>query len=310
MPVPDYQTFMLPLLKLASDDLEHRLRDASEALADQFSLNESERNEKLPSGERIYLNRVRWARFYLMHANLLFNPERGIFKITEVGHQLLADNPVKIDTNVLRQFPSFRQFKENSSAAEDSKVDESPVSQSDIETTLTPEEILYSNYQHLQRELATDILNQVKSESPSLFEKLVVDLLVKMGYGGSQIEAGKAIGKSGDHGIDGVIYEDRLGLDVIYIQAKRYTAENATIGRPAIQAFVGALQGQNAHKGVFITTARYTAEAQEYAKSVPSQIILIDGQRLADLMIEYNVGVSVTSTYEVKQLNPDYFTDL
>ena len=171
MPVPDYQTFMLPLLKLASDDLEHRLRDASEALADQFSLNESERNEKLPSGERIYLNRVRWARFYLMHANLLFNPERGIFKITEVGHQLLADNPVKIDTNVLRQFPSFRQFKENSSAAEDSKVDESPVSQSDIETTLTPEEILYSNYQHLQRELATDILNQVKSESPSSFEK-------------------------------------------------------------------------------------------------------------------------------------------
>ncbi|WP_286337055.1 restriction endonuclease [Hydrogenimonas cancrithermarum] len=295
---------MLPLLKLASDGKEHKFSQAVEELANEFNLTAEERNELLPSGSQpVFNNRVGWARSYLKQAGLLESPRRGFFTITPKGLELLSTNPVKIDVSVLEQYPEFIEFKKRkkTKSENDAQIEISTGQDSD----LTPEDSLAEAYKLLRSALESEVINVVKEASPSFFERLVVDLLVKMGYGGSRQDAGKALGKSGDGGIDGIINEDRLGLDVIYIQAKRWS--EGTVGRPEIQKFAGALQGQRAKKGVFITTSSFTKEAIKYVSRIESKIILIDGERLAKLMVEHNVGVTTVGIYEIKKLDSDYF---
>jgi len=302
MPIPDYQTIMLPLLKLASDNREHRFRDAVYALADHFHLTDDERKELLPSGQQpLFTNRVGWARLYLVKAGLLEATRRGYFKITDLGQGALNQGPKRIDKNFLMQFPSFvaaeKEYKSKPKAPKTSKS---------ISEDTTPEESLEAAFLELQEALASELIQIVKQSSPEYFEKLVIDVLSKMGYGGSRKEAGQAMGKSGDEGIDGIIKEDKLGLDIIYIQAKRW---EGTVSRPEIQKFAGALQGQRACKGIFITSSHFSKEAIDYVNNIESKIILIDGQRLAELMIENNVGVSPVASYEIKKIDTDYFIE-
>ncbi len=305
MAIPDYQTLMLPVLKLAADGGEHKFSHAVELLAEEFSLSTMERNELLPSGSQaVFNNRVGWARSYLKQAGLLSSPKRGFFTITPKGAALLAKNPERVDISILEQYPEFLEFRNRKKdKGENEKPEETSVVSA---SSQTPEDALASAYSTLRKDLESEILSSVKEASPSFFERLVVDLLVRMGYGGNRQDAGKAIGKSGDGGIDGIINEDRLGLDVIFIQAKRW---EGTVGRPEIQKFAGALQGQRARKGVFITTSSFTKEAQEYASLIESKIILIDGDHLSRLMAEHNVGVSTVGQYEVKKLDSDYFNE-
>ena len=292
---------MLPLLKFIGDKQEHSLRQVIDTLADQFHLTIEERRELLPSGHQaVFHNRVGWARTYMKKADLLRSPQRGYSSITERGLAVLKQNPSKIDLELLGQFEefiAFRTFKR-----------EKPIRQkvTEEEREGTPEEVLESAYQNLRLDLANDLLQQIKVSPPSLFESIVIDLLVKMGYGGSRKDAGAAIGKSGDEGIDGIIKEDPLGLDIIYIQAKRW---DNIVSRPEIQKFAGALQGKRARKGIFITTSNYSREAQEYASSIENKIILIDGDQLTQLMIDHNIGVSLSATYETKKIDLDYFTE-
>lgn len=303
MAIPDYQTLLLPVLKLAADGEEHKFSQAVEELTEEFNLSTEERNELLPSGSQaVFNNRVGWARTYLKQAGLLASPKRGFFTITQLGTELLAANPAKIDISVLERYPEFIEFKNRKK--EKSEYESQLEIPTEQDSTLTPEDSLASAYNQLRLALESEVLSSVKEASPSFFERLVVDLLVKMGYGGSRQDAGKALGKSGDGGIDGTINEDRLGLDVIYIQAKRW---EGPVGRPEIQKFAGALQGQRARKGVFITTSSFTKEAIEYASLIESKIILIDGEHLSRLMVEHNVGVSTVGRYEVKKLDSDYF---
>ena len=303
MAIPDYQTLMLPVLKLASDGKEHKFSQAVEELADKYRLTTEERNELLPSGSQaVFNNRVGWARSYLKQAGLLTSSKRGFFTITPKGTELLATYPTRIDASILEQYPEFIEFKNRKKDKSESESE--IVASFEQESTLTPEDALASAYNKLSSALESEILISVKEASPSFFERVVVDLLVKMGYGGNRQDAGRALGKSGDGGIDGIINEDRLGLDVIYIQAKRW---EGVVGRPEIQKFAGALQGQRARKGVFITTSSFTKEAREYASVIDSKIILIDGEHLSKLMAEHNVGVSTVGQYEVKKLDSDYF---
>jgi len=302
MAIPDYQSIMLPLLKLSSDGKIHRFRESIEELAKYFNLTTEERKELLPSGKQsTFDNRVGWARTYMTKAGLLTSPKRGLFQITERGKDILAKSPTDINVPFLEQFPEFIEFRQ---LRKDKSKDQ--VAINERESFTTPEENLENSYQTLRAELGSEILTNIKSCSPEFFEQLVVDLLVKMGYGGSRKEAGEAIGKSGDEGIDGIIKEDRLGLDIIYLQAKRW--ENV-IGRPEIQKFAGALQGQRAKKGIFITTSSFTREASEYVKNIETKIILIDGAQLVDLMIDHNIGVSTEAVYELKRIDSDYFTE-
>ena len=304
MPIPDYQTLMLPVLRLASDQQEHKFSDSVQSLAAEFSLSDEEKNEVLPSGSQaVFNNRVGWVRSYLKQAGLLASLKRGYFRITEQGLKLLADNPGKINIALLVRYPEFQEFRNRKK--DPSKTNDANDS-IEIITSETPEDALASAYRSLRKNLEDEILSSVKDSSPSFFERLVVDLLVKMGYGGNRQDAGRALGKSGDGGIDGIINEDRLGLDVIYIQAKRW---DGTVGRPEIQKFAGALQGQRARKGVFITTSNFSKEALEYVSMIESKIILIGGERLASLMAEHNVGVSVVGQYEVKKIDSDYFDE-
>lgn len=301
--IPDYQEIMLPLLKLAADEKVHQFREAVDELADNFELTEEERNQLLPSGnDNLFANRVGWAKTYLKKAGLLKYPKRGYFKITERGKEVLNQAPEKIDNDFLEQFSNFREFKDSTSAAQES----SKTSTAFEFEEHTPEEVIEIGHQTLTENLADELLEKVKAQSPDFFEELVVDLLVKMGYGGTIKDAGQAIGKSGDGGIDGVIKEDKLGLDIIYIQAKKW--EN-TVGRPEIQKFAGALQGKNAKKGIFITTSSFSKQARGYADKINSKLVLINGRELAKLMIKYDTGVSTASTYEVKKINSDYFLD-
>lgn len=294
MTIPDFQAIMLPLLQYASDGKEY--------LADVFNLSNEERKELLPSGQQtVFDNRVGWARTHLKKAVLLEYPKRGFFQITERGKDLLIQNPTKINIKFLNQFPEHIEFLNSKKDNDKSEPEIIEISET------TPQESIEFGYQKIRKELELELLNRVKSCSPDFFERLVVDLLVKMGYGGSRRDAGRAICKSGDGGIDGIIKEDKLGLDIVYIQAKRW--DNTVVGRPEIQKFVGALHGQRARKGVFITTSRFSQEAREYVSIIDSKIVLIDGQELAQLMIDNHVGVSTVSIYEIKKIDSDYFTD-
>lgn len=302
MAIPDYQKIMLPLLKYASDSKKHSMREAIEALADLFNLNNDERKELLPSGQQpVFDNRVGWAKTYLTKAGLLAIPQRGFFEITEKGKQVLSQPITEIDVKFLSQFPKFINFRNFK------KQEEKAIAEIEENFDITPQESIELGYQKLRKELETDLLNRVKNASPDFFERLVVNLLVAMGYGGSRRDAGKAIGKSGDGGIDGFIKEDKLGLDILYIQAKKW--DKNVIGRPDIQRFVGALHGQRAKKGVFITTSKFSQEAKDYVSGIDIKIVLIDGQELAQLMIDNNVGVSTVSIYNIKKIDSDYFTD-
>ena len=302
MPIPDYQAIMLPLLEFAGDKQEHSLSQASTQLAAKFKLTEDEKSELLPSGgEGRFYNRVSWARTYLKKAGLLNYPRRGFFAITNRGEQLLANPPEEINSKFLKRYDEFVRFVEIKSS--DNSGNKEKEDKAIVET---PEEILESAHQKLQDNLSGEILENIRKCSPYFFESLVVDLLVSMGYGGSRKEAGQAVGKSGDEGIDGIIKEDRLGLDVIYIQAKRW---DNVVGRPEIQKFAGALLGQSAKKGVFITTSDFTKGAVDYVTRIDSKIILVNGTRLSELMMEHNIGVTPIASYQVKKIDSDYFIE-
>jgi len=304
MSIPSYQKVMLPLLQLASDGKEHRFGTAVEELSEHFQLTKDERDEMQPSGaQAVFNNRVGWARTYLKKAGLLESDKRGYFNISDEGLRLLSIGPEKIDNSLLSKYPSFVEFKTLRKKTKDDRGAFHAEVGSDEES---PEDALSSAYISLRGSLESEILSAVMEASPTFFERLVVDLLVKMGYGGNRLDAGKALGKSGDGGIDGIIKEDQLGLDVIYIQAKRW---EGTVGRPEIQKFAGALQGQRAKKGVFITTSNYSKGAIEYAGNIDSKIILIDGDRLSGLLADFNVGVTTVGNYEVKKVDTDYFIE-
>ena len=302
MSIPDYQSLMSPLLRLASDGQEHSFANLVDALAAEYKLTDSERRELLPSGSQfLFANRVGWARTYLKKAGLLSAPKRGVIQITDRGRQVLKKNPNRVDNRVLRQFSEFLEFQ--SSKGEDPKR----VPGSAVTEELDPQENIEAGYQRIQKQLSVELLTRVKECSPDFFERLVVDLLLKMGYGGSRRDAGEKVGKSGDGGVDGVIKEDKLGLGQIYIQAKRW--DDGQVGSKDIQAFVGALHGRKASKGVFITTSGFSKPAKEYAQSIQDKVILIDGNELADLMIEHGVGVSTVASYEIRKIDSDYFTE-
>lgn len=306
MAIPDFQSIMLPLLQFCADSKEHTNREAIDHLAEAFHLSEEEQKELLPSGRQaIFHNRVAWARAYMKMAKLIENKQRGVFRITGRGHDVLQKSPQKIDISFLMQFPEFAERRK----AEQKKMKKEknePTSLNAPDSSITPEEQIEVAYENLKENLISEILSQLKDASPSFFEKVVVEVLVKMGYGGSRKDAGEAIGKSGDEGIDGIIKEDRLGLDIIYIQAKKW--EN-TVPRPEIQKFAGALQGKRAKKGIFITTSDFSRSCEEYVSTIDSKIILIDGQSLAQLMIDFNVGVSTEAIYELKRVDADYFAE-
>ena len=301
--IPDYQSIMHPLLKYAGDKNEHHIREAIEQLANEFNLTEEERKEFLPSGQQlIFNNRVGWAKTYLKKAGLLESTRRGYFRIAERGVGVLEDRPNRIDAKYLERYSEFTEFINSSKSAEGES--EATGLQEYEETT--PEELMGIGHLKLQSDLASELLDSIKRCSPGFFERLVVELLVKMGYGGSREDAGKAIGKSGDEGIDGIIKEDKLGLDIVYIQAKKW--ENQ-VGRPEIQKFAGALQGQRARKGIFITTSTFSKNAIEYVSVIDSKIVLIDGKQLAKLMIGNDVGVSRIASYVIKKIDLDYFME-
>jgi len=299
MAIPDFQSVMRPLLELASDGKEHSLAEAREKLGEIFRLSEEEKKALLPSGKQAtFTNRVAWARVYLGQAGALESPKRGYLRISDRGRQLLRDVPERITIRDLERFPEFHKFRSSPKQRdqEDPQVAEGQ----------TPEEMLEDAYQKLRSDLAVELLARIKEGSAEFFEHLVVELLLGMGYGGSRKEAGEAIGKAGDEGIDGIINEDRLGLDAIYIQAKKW---EGSVGRPEIQKFVGALHGKRAKKGVFITTSSFSADAKEYVEKIDPKVVLIDGHQLANLMIDFNVGVTPVTSYQTKRIDSDYFSE-
>lgn len=298
MAIPDFQSLMLPLLTYLAGDTERTNRDTLDALAASSNLSDDERTQLLPSGRpTVFRNRVAWAKSYLVRAGLIEASRRGIYRITDLGRQVLAGHPEHIDLKFLGSFPGSRGFGSPAKQSSETQVAASPDS-------MTPEDHIELGYQQIRGALAADLLRSIKECAPDFFEQLVVDLLLAMGYGGSRQDAGQAVGRGGDGGIDGIIKEDRLGLDAIYIQAKRW---EGVVGRPEIQKFAGALQGQRARKGIFLTTSSYTKEAREFAASIDSKIILIDGEALANLMIDYGVGVTDVASYLVKRVDSDYF---
>ena len=297
--IPDFQTIMRPMLELAADGKEHSIGEARERLAEEFGLTDEDRKLLLPSGKQSkFTNRVAWARVYLGQAGALESPKRGHFRISDRGRQLLKDIPGRITIKDLERFPEFQKFRATTKESEHVTTESSGGQ--------TPEELLEDAYQRLRSELAAELLKRVKDSTPQFFEQLVVELLLSMGYGGSRKEAGEAIGKAGDEGIDGIINEDRLGLDVIYVQAKKW---EASVGRPEIQKFVGALHGRRAKKGVFITTSSFSADAREYVEKIDPKVVLIDGEQLSHLMIDFNVAVTPSATYETKRIDSDYFNE-
>ena len=309
MPVPDFQSLMLPLLKIAGDGNEHTTSEVLESLAQQFGLGEGYRDEMLSSGkQRKFDNRVNWTKTYLQKALLLSSTGRSRFRITERGITILKNNPLTINIKFLNQFPEFLAFHTATNSKEGKTNGTTSSSQEIVEkTSQTPQEILEISYQNLRQTLAQELLERIKNNSPRFFESLVVDLLVSMGYGGSQKDAGQAIGQVGDGGIDGIIKEDKLGLDAIYLQAKRW---EGTVGGPIVQGFAGALIGKKARKGVFITTSNFSPQARTFASGTENlKIILIDGEQLAQLMIDYDIGVTEESRYIVKKIDLDYFGD-
>jgi restriction system protein len=301
MSVPDFQSFFKPILDIAADNQEHSVKDAKTIIKSVMDLSEDDLSEMLPSGTQSkFDNRIAWAVSYFVQAKVLERPKRAYFKITDRGRELHQKNHSRIDVAILKAYPEFQEFHT-------SKATPHGIPQEvDTPSNATPEEVLQQAYQSIRNDLASEILEKIKTNSPGYFENLVVDLMVAMGYGGSRADAGQSLGKSGDEGIDGIIKEDRLGLDVIYLQAKRW---DSTVGRPEIQRFVGALHGKRAKKGVFITTDKFSSDALDYVATIDPKVILIDGRALVNYMIDFNLGVSTATTYEIKRIDSDYFSE-
>lgn len=304
MPIPDYQTLMLPVLRIAAEG-EARVPEAASKIADELGLTTEEREEMLPSGrQRLLHNRIHWAKFYMTRAGLIDSPARGRFVISDGGKKLLKTNPIAINVETLKTYPSFVEFYNASNEGSSEGATEA----APAEAVATPEEQIDAAQGILHAALKAELLQRLLAQSPAFFERAIIDLLVGMGYGGTHEDAAKRLGKVGDGGIDGIIDEDRLGLDRIYVQAKRY-ASHVPVGRPEVQAFIGSLVGFGATKGVFVTTSVVSAPALEFVRHLPQRVILIDGSRLADLMIEHGVGVRVARVVEVKRLDEDFFIE-
>ena len=304
MPVPYFESFMLPFLSVLADGTEHPIGDVRERVAREMKLNGQDRAELLPSGKQpVFDNRLGWTKTYIEKAGLLVTVRRGAYRISDEGQALLAKKPERIDRKLLLQFESFRSFIRPAHGSGD---DTEPVS--DAEVGVTPEETLEKAHQAIRKKVEADLLDAVKLASPHFFEKLVVELLVEMGYGGTREDAGRAlaVGRSHDGGIDGIIKEDHLGLDAIYVQAKRW---EATVGRPEVQAFAGSLEGERARKGIFLTTSTFSKEASDYVKRIEKKIVLVDGQQLVGFMFDFGIGVNPVSTFEIKRLDGDYFSE-
>jgi len=302
MSIPDYETLMLPMMQFVADGKEHSINEATTHLANYFKLSTDEREQRIPSGQSSYIkNRTGWAKTYLKKAGLLNSPRRGIIQISDRGKEVLASKPAKISKSFLEQFPEFVAFQEQSNGEVEEKT-----SVVVAEVKHTPEETIEKSYQELRSQLSDELLEQIKSCSSDFFERLVVDVIVAMGYGGSYKDAAKATQRSNDGGIDGIIKQDRLGLDTIYIQAKKWD-DSRPIHRPEIQKFAGALQGVRARKGIFITTSYFSEGAREYVATIDSKIVLIDGTELTQLMIDHGIGATSHQTYEIKRLDSDYF---
>jgi restriction system protein len=301
--VPDFQSWFLPLLRRLADGEIHKMSDLYEDLADDMKLTAEERAEVLPSGKKFtYRNRIGWARTYLKKAGLVESPKRGYVRITAEGRRLVTSPPEQLNVKFLRaHYPEFKEFHSGSGSTNDGGQ-----AQDGGDDDETPEESLARIHRGIRRQLTDELLDQIKASPPEFFERLVVDLLLRMGYGGSGDEAGQAVGKSGDGGIDGIINEDPLGLDTVCLQAKRW--ENS-VGRPTVQAFAGSLEGYRAKKGVLITTSSFTKEAEQYSRQIEKKIVLIDGQRLASLMIQHELGVSTVDSYQLMRIDSDYFED-
>ena len=312
MAIPKYDDITLPLLKILSDGKDHIKNDLPPLVADHFNLTEEERSLKLPSGQSTYIkNRTGWAGFHLKKAGLVESPREATLRITDAGMKFLATNPPKITRPVLMQFEPFKTYidqlnKDRKAAASEGVEAATASTGSSVEDEGTPEEVIYDSYRLLRSQLASELLQRVKQAPPAFFEQLVVDLLLKMGYGGSRADAGRATKLSGDGGIDGVIDEDRLGLDAIYVQAKRW---EGSVGEPQLRDFVGALHAHRARKGVFMTTSEFSEPARKYVEKVDFKISLIDGTKLTDLMIDFGIGVSLAHTYEIKKVDSDYFAE-
>lgn len=308
MPIPDYQTLMLPVLKLA-EKKDTRVPEIEPQIAQQFGLTQPERDQMLPSGrQKVLHNRLHWAKFYLSKAGLVGSAPQNRFIATEAGRELLARNPDRIDNELLLQYPSFQKFY---NADDDNEVTESrsqsKASAPALAAKTTPEEQIEAAHLAVQSVLRAELLQRMLQNSPSFFEQVIVDLLVAMGYGGSHKNAAEQLGRTGDGGVDGVINEDRLGLDRVYVQAKRFT--DSSVGRPDVQAFVGSLVGLGATKGVFVTTSSFSQHAIDFAKHLSQRVILIDGPRLTELMIEHNIGVRVNRSIEFKRIDEDFFAE-
>lgn len=307
MPCPTYEDFMLPMLQFLADGRTVHWREMIPALADMLAMSQADREELLPSGIRTALeDRVGWAKTYVKKAGLIDQPLRGHVRITQVGLQALAKKPSHIDGKFLQSYPGFAEFQQAKKPKKQSDSVEVESAQAEV---MTPDEMVQRGYAALRAKLRDEILEQVRGMQPSAFERLVVELMVKMGYGGSFADAAKAVGKSGDGGIDGIIKEDLLGLDTIYLQAKRYAADNP-INDHEVRNFIGSLATRKARKGVFITTSSFRDKATEMAKTTEYRLVLIDGSELADLMIDHGLGVSVVQSYNVCRLDSDYFAEL
>ncbi|MDH7639975.1 restriction endonuclease [Sphingomonas oryzagri] len=306
MRIPDYQSLMLPVLKAAAEG-DTRVPEVADRIADDLGLSEEERDELLPSGrQRILHNRIHWAKFYMTKAGLIDSPKRGLFRASESGRTLLERSPAEIDVETLKTYPPFLEWYAKSVATTGSE--EAPAIRAASVADATPEEQIDSAHAIIHAALKAELLQRILAQSATFFEGVIVDLLVAMGYGGTHERAALRLGKSGDGGVDGVIDEDRLGLDRIYVQAKRYSA-HVGVGRPEIQAFVGSLVGLGATKGVFVTTSTFSAPALQFVQHLPQRVILIDGDRLAELMVEHDVGVRASRTIAIKRLDEDFFVD-
>ena len=305
MPIPDYQTLLYPIMKIVQDGELHSTQEIEREIIKSFHLSEEETTRLLPSGtQRVTMNRIGWSKTYLKMAGLIEFPKRGFLKITRSGEELIKSGISNIDRNILSQYPEFVNFLHKSKNETESGELEKGIEIS--EYIQTPEELIASNVKRLNDRLSSEIMESISKCTPQFFERLVVDLLLKMGYGGSFQEAGKVIGKSGDGGLDGEINEDKLGLNKVYIQAKRWQKD---IGTPEIRNFVGALAGAKTKKGVFITTSRFLPSVYQYLKNTEYNIVLIDGDKLTELMIDYSLGLSVAAEYRIMKIDSDYYEE-
>lgn len=304
--IPHYQELTRPVLEAASKG-EAKIGEVVEKLADSFGLTREEREALIPSGGQTLLaNRTHWAKTYLTQAGLLQRTGRGRFTITEDGRRALQRAPGRIDIDFLKQFPSFREFQSRSRSDSEGRPDDEVEPNSNGSASLTPDEAMRAAQQRLEQALASELLERILGSPPEFFERMVVKLLSGMGYGGSVAEAARALGRSGDGGVDGVIDQDPLGLDRVYVQAKRYAVDNS-VGPGAVRDFFGSLDRFKATKGLFVTTSSFTQSARETSEYLSKRIVLIDGAHLTKLMIRYNVGCRIEETLFIKKLDEEFF---